>query len=304
MSRASSRGGHDISESEDEDEEPALLFNIKLDRAEPAGTALSKKSNLCVHIQPDQDVMAKEDYLQQKMLEYILQQREATWLQQFKIACMLGPTIDEDNTYDDVTGKEAFAHFFSMGWNVLFAIIPPRRYLHGWPAFFFALGMIGGCTAIVGEIANLLGCAVGLKQAVTAITLVALGTSLPDTLASKIAAENGDNADAAIGNITGSNSVNVFLGLGLPWTVATIYRKQTTGEDYMVPSGTLAFSVALFLCTAVVCFIILTIRRIKFGGELGGPKSSQWIAAVILVCLWCIYILFSTLQAYDFIQGF
>jgi len=33
LSRASSRGGHDISESEDEDEEPALLFNIKLDRA-------------------------------------------------------------------------------------------------------------------------------------------------------------------------------------------------------------------------------------------------------------------------------
>lgn len=97
LSRASSRGGHDVSESEDEEGEAALIFNIKLDRAEPAGTALSKKANLCVHIQPDQDVMAKEDYLQQKMLEYILQQREATWLQQFKIACMLGPTIDEDN---------------------------------------------------------------------------------------------------------------------------------------------------------------------------------------------------------------
>jgi len=63
LSRASSRGGNDDSESEDEEEESALLFNIKLDRAEPAGTALSKKSNLCVHIQPDQDVMAKEDYL-------------------------------------------------------------------------------------------------------------------------------------------------------------------------------------------------------------------------------------------------
>ncbi len=26
-----------------------------------------------------------------------------------------------------------------------------------------------------------------------------------------------DTADAAIGNVMGSNSVNIFLGLGLPW---------------------------------------------------------------------------------------
>jgi solute carrier family 8 (sodium/calcium exchanger) len=50
-----------------------------------------------------------------------------------------------------------------------------------------------------------------------------MGTSLPDTFASKIAAKNEKTADNAIGNITGSNSVNVFLGLGLPWVFATIY---------------------------------------------------------------------------------
>lgn len=69
-SALSSRGAEQ-SESED-DEEAALLFNIKLDRAEPPGTSIGKKSNLCVHIQADHNVMAKEDYLQQKMLEYIL----------------------------------------------------------------------------------------------------------------------------------------------------------------------------------------------------------------------------------------
>lgn len=31
------------------------------------------------------------------------------------------------------------------------------------------------------------------------------------------------HADSAIGNVTGSNSVNVFLGLGLAWVVASIY---------------------------------------------------------------------------------
>jgi solute carrier family 8 (sodium/calcium exchanger) len=30
-------------------------------------------------------------------------------------------------------------------------------------------------------------------------------------------------ADDAVGNVTGSNSVNVFLGLGLPWVLASVY---------------------------------------------------------------------------------
>ena len=53
---------------------------------------------------------------------------------------------------------------------------------------------------------------------------MALGTSLPDTFASRTAAIKENYADMAIGNITGSNSVNVFLGLGLPWLIAAIYH--------------------------------------------------------------------------------
>ena len=78
--------------------------------------------------------------------------------------------------------------------------------------------MIGVVTALIGDLATLLGCVIGMEDSFTAITLVALGTSLPDTFASKAAALGDDNADASIGNATGSNSVNVFLGLGLPWS--------------------------------------------------------------------------------------
>ena len=43
----------------------------------------------------------------------------------------------------------------------------------------------------------------GLKASVAGITIVALGTSLPDTFASRTAALHDDGADAAIGNVTG-----------------------------------------------------------------------------------------------------
>ncbi len=65
----------------------------------------------------------------------------------------------------------------------------------------------------------------GLKDAVTAITLVALGTSLPDTFASKVAAMNDKYADSSVGNVTGSNAVNVFLGVGVAWFVAAVYHE-------------------------------------------------------------------------------
>ena len=78
-------------------------------------------------------------------------------------------------------------------------------------------------TIVVGDLAGLFGCVIGCPPAITAITFVALGTSLPDTFASMAAAVGDATADASIGNVTGSNSVNVFLGLGMPWTIAAIY---------------------------------------------------------------------------------
>lgn len=80
-------------------------------------------------------------------------------------------------------------HFATMGWKILFALIPPCEWGGGWPAFGVALIFIGAITAIVAEVATVLGCTVGLKEAVTAITLVAIGTSLPDTFASMTAAQ-------------------------------------------------------------------------------------------------------------------
>ena len=60
----------------------------------------------------------------------------------------------------------------------------------------------------------------------TAITFVAFGTSLPDLFASMQAARDDPSADNSIGNVTGSNSVNVFLGLGLSWLLGALYWRS------------------------------------------------------------------------------
>ena len=86
-----------------------------------------------------------------------------------------------------------------------------------------------------------------LQDSVTAITFVALGTSLPDLFASKQAATMDDTADNSIGNVTGSNSVNVFLGLGLPWLIAAIFWKVK------VDAGTWVRYLDCFTCGQFSC---------------------------------------------------
>jgi solute carrier family 8 (sodium/calcium exchanger) len=51
-----------------------------------------------------------------------------------------------------------------------------------------------------------------------------------------VAAIQDKYADASVGNVTGSNAVNVFLGIGLAWTMAAIYH-WSNGNQFVVQSG-------------------------------------------------------------------
>ena len=62
---------------------------------------------------------------------------------------------------------------------MLFALVPPTNILGGWATFVVAIVFIGILTALIGDLANAFGCSAGLNADVTAITFVALGTSLP-----------------------------------------------------------------------------------------------------------------------------
>ena len=136
---------------------------------------------------------------------------------------------DVGRTFSAVVAEEDDAHgvfdYFVWSWLVLFKVViaiftPPADFMNGWGLFVTSLAWIGIVTAFCADFATGIGCSIGLKDTVTAITFIALGTSVPDTFASKIAAEENEFADDALGNVTGSNAVNVFLGVGLSWFIA------------------------------------------------------------------------------------
>mmetsp|Transcript_6567 Transcript_6567/g.14158 ORF Transcript_6567/g.14158 Transcript_6567/m.14158 type:complete len:811 (-) Transcript_6567:13-2445(-) len=270
---------------------------------------------LTVMINPNGDTQKKVDRMKSS-LEAKWEKAKvghANWRDQFANAIKVNGGGEDDDDEEGGGGEisilDYVMHVITCPWKLLFAICPPVDYCGGWLCFCSSLAMIGIVTAVIGDMASLLGCTMGIPDRITAITFVALGTSLPDTFASKTAASQDPYADAAICNVTGSNSVNVFLGLGLPWMIGAIYWRafgptdeyntKYSGKSWapeagsavlIVEAGDLGKSVAVFCVGAVICIAVLYIRRVTLHGELGGPKKLKWATSIFFVCLWLTYI--------------
>ena len=82
----------------------------------------------------------------------------------------------------------------------------------------------------------------GVSQALIGLTIVAVGTSLPEFATSVVAARKG-RADIAVGNIVGSNIFNIFWILGVSAVIAPLPLTSGMNVDLLV---TVAATVVLF----------------------------------------------------------
>lgn len=293
--------------------ETSERFFVVLSDCGDDSTVYSKGAICTVHIHPSSDGPKKAGAMVKTFANALnvdeFKRGNAFWYEQFKNA--LKPTGGDDA---EATSIDWCIHFVALPWKVIFAFCPPTEYCGGWLCFFVALVFIAGVTVIVGDLASLLGCCLGIPDEITAITIVALGTSLPDLFASKVAAVEDATADNAIGNVTGSNSVNVFLGIGMPWMMASIYwalvgadsnwtSKYSSAEysdldlvgkypngAFVVIAGDLVFSVIVFTMCALTAIGTIVCRRMAFQAELGGPTGVKVNTAILFVLLWCLYV--------------
>merc|ERR1719154_398935 len=265
-------------------------------------------SRIQIRIRESKEFKSSVDKMMQKANNSMMV-GSSSWLDQFTEAFTVQADDDEEEGEDGEEGEEKMPscgdyimHFLTLPWKLIFAFIPPTAMANGYITFVISIAFIGACTAIIGDVAGHLGCFIYLKDGVNAIAFVALGTSVPDTFASKTAAIEDESADNSVGNVTGSNAVNVFLGIGIAWTMAAIYW-EAQGQVFKVPVGSLGFSVTIFCIEALLAIGILMIRRSPaVGGELGGPKIFKTISAAIFVFFWCFYVAISALEAYGVIN--
>ena len=111
----------------------------------------------------------------------------------------------------------------------------------------FAIGLlclgVGGNLAVEG--AKAIASMLGLSEALIGLTVVALGTSLPELAASIVAARKG-KADIAIGNIVGSNIFNIFWILGISAAIKPLPFQPALNVDLLV----------VVACTALLFFLM------------------------------------------------
>lgn len=120
----------------------------------------------------------------------------------------------------------------------------PQIKIYGW---WLSIGMIVGglVMLIVGgnlftEGASAIARSLGVSESIIGLTLVAIGTSVPELATAIVAARKGE-ADMAIGNVVGSNIFNIIFILGLTATVRPIETAGITALDY----GVMMLAVAL-----------------------------------------------------------
>ncbi|KAI3425492.1 uncharacterized protein J3R85_010225 [Psidium guajava] len=219
------------------------------------------------------------------------------WKQQFVDALTLesAETKKLDSIY--VRALQILWQSLLAPWRLMFALVPPCQIAHGWIAFICSLIFISGIAYVVTQLTDLISCVTGINAYVIAFTALASGTSWPDLVASKIAAERQTTADSAIANITCSNSVNIYVGIGVPWLIDTAYNFIVYREPLRIQNAAgLSFSLLVFFSTSVGCISVLVLRRLTLGAELGGPKPWAWLTSIYFMLLWLIFVVLSSLK--------
>ena len=141
---------------------------------------------------------------------------------------------------------------------------------------FGIIGVVIGGQMVVDSATNI-AIAFGMSQKLIGLTIVAVGTSLPELVTSMMAAIKGEN-DIALGNVFGSNIFNILLILGVSATISPIAVASQLGID-------LIFLIVITLILGAFMFI----------GKNGKSKLSRK-EGMLLVLIYIAYIIYIVIR--------
>jgi len=149
-----------------------------------------------------------------------------------------------------------------------------------WLAWTLVLIGLLGLTAgghICVDGAQMVATDLGISEALVGLTIVALGTSLPELAASLVAALKG-RTDIAVGNVVGSNVFNIFWILGISAIINPLPFKPALNVDLMV-----------VIVTTLILFVIihngrLHHRMLLWWKQEKDYRLARWEGVILLLC--------------------
>ena len=122
----------------------------------------------------------------------------------------------------------------------------------------------------VSTTASFLAIKMGMSEALVGLTIVALGTSLPELVTSVVAAKKGEN-DLALGNVVGSNIINISLILG------------SVGLISQAPISTTILTDLIILFVSTIVFVICCLHKKKISKGEGIMFLCMYLAYLIVI---------------------
>jgi K+-dependent Na+/Ca+ exchanger-like protein len=149
--------------------------------------------------------------------------------------------------------------------------------------FFISIALIAVLSYILVEIAVESAHILHIPESIIALTVLAIGTSIPDLFSSIIVAKQG-RGDMAVSNAIGSNIFDILVGLGLPFFIVMII------SGGVVEAGGDLFSSSIILFASVLLVsVLLLLSRWKVGKFTG----------VILLVVYLLYLANEILNLYE-----
>lgn len=153
---------------------------------------------------------------------------------------------------------------------------PAKKPSVAWAVWLVVVGavMLKVGADLVVDNATLVASAAGISERVIGITVVALGTCLPELVTSVVAALRG-NSDIAVGNVTGSNIANLLLVMGGPALFSSIPYDAAYNLDLALVA---TFSLAL----VGFCYVGRRHEMSRVNGVIFVVLYAAYIAASVL----------------------
>lgn len=166
---------------------------------------------------------------------------------------------------------------------ILEKLFPPARFYYA--NFAMSIAIIASLCWVLVESAIGVSNIINIPEVVIALTVLAVGTSVPDMISSVIVAKQG-RGGMAVSNAVGSNIFDILIGLGLPWLLYIIFSKTdvVTSNDKLITSVTLLFGSIVFI------WISLVIKRWKVGPGVG----------YMLILIYLLYLIWEIAKVYSY----
>ncbi len=119
------------------------------------------------------------------------------------------------------------------------------------------LGLVVGGATLAVDGAKTIAYTVGLSERVVGLTVIAIGTSLPELITCVVAARKGET-DIAVGDIIGSNLSNIMRVIGICALISPLPFTSSGGVNYLVDSLFAIGAVAL-----LALFVYLPSHKVK-----------------------------------------